>query len=307
MQRYLAAVYFGGLPAETDGPLCAIDIDGVLESSPLGFSAMTNASAIALRSLKAHGYRAVLVTGRSLDEVIDRCEAYQLTGAVAEYGSVFYDRDADEAFPLLSPSEIAAVEQLRACLRERRNVDVDAGYRNIARVRHSNRDGFVPLTELEGLPEPAFGSWQYIVGDGQTDIVAPGIDKGRGLRALAARVQRPDRCGPADIALAVGDTEADLPMLRLAERAYAPANATSGLRASSVPVVRGAYQRGLSEAVGQLIGHPPGQCPICRPPIMGAGRTELLQLLSTQEAGQRGMPGRVARLAAGLLTKEARR
>ncbi|GAA3065387.1 hypothetical protein GCM10010464_32190 [Pseudonocardia yunnanensis] len=41
-----------------DGPLCAIDIDGVLEAGAFGFSAITPTATTALRALAAHGYRA---------------------------------------------------------------------------------------------------------------------------------------------------------------------------------------------------------------------------------------------------------
>jgi hypothetical protein len=290
LQRYMASVYLEGLPAATGGPLCAIDIDGVFESSPLGFSATTAAGALAVRALRAHGYAPVLVTGRCIEDVIDRCHAYQLAGGVAEYGAVVYDRREHEVISLMSPAESAAVEALQGGLAGSRTLEVDPDYHLIARVRRRG-GGPVPPAELTSLPGPPHGSWQFVVGLGQTDIVCPGIDKGRGFRALAARLSAPS--GPH---FAVGDTEADLPMLRLAQRALAPANAR-GLREAGVQVLDTSYQRGLADAVAHLIGHQPGRCPTCRPPAMERRRHRLLQLLSTQEAGLRGMPRRAARLA----------
>lgn len=303
VQRYLAHVYLADLPDVDDGPLCAVDLDGVLESSPLGFSATTMAGALALRSLLAHGYRPVLATGRSLGEVVDRCEAFGLAGGVAEYGAAIYDHRHGCSSLLISPEWADAVARLRACLVPRQDLEVDVGYRHIVRVRRSTGGGlrFVPpaeLAELAALAEPPTGgSWHFVVGEGQTDILPPDIDKGRGLQALAARLQPDaDPSAPA-LALAVGDTEADLPMLRLARLPFAPTNAHARLRQSGVPIVRSAHQKGLAEAVGHLLGHEPGQCSLCRPRAMTANRRLLVQLLSVQEAGGRGMPMRVARLA----------
>jgi hydroxymethylpyrimidine pyrophosphatase-like HAD family hydrolase len=300
VQRYMASAYLRGLPAATGGPLCAIDVDGVFESSPLGFSATTAAGALALRALRAHGFEAVLVTGRSVQDVIDRCDAYQLAGGVAEYGAAVYDRQEHEVISLMSPEETAAIEALQSSLAGPQKLDVDPDYHFIARVRRSG-GGPVPPAELTSLPGSPHGSWQFVVGQGQTDIVCPGIDKGRGFRALAARLSGPSRPN-----LAVGDTEADLPMLNVAERAFAPANAR-GLRGRGVEVLGTSYQCGLAEAVGHLIGHQPGRCATCRPPAMESRRHRLLQLLSTQEAGPRGMPRRALQLAWVAAARQARR
>lgn len=51
-----------------------------------------------------------------------------------------------------------------------------------------------------------------------TAVVAKDVDKGTGLAALRDRV-----LGPDAETIAVGDTEADLPMFRRATRSFAPA------------------------------------------------------------------------------------
>ena len=83
------------MPVPTAGALCAIDIDGVLETSPLGFSSLTPTGAVTLRAVTLHGYRPILATGRSLDEVRERCAAYHLAGGVAEYGAVVYNHGTE--------------------------------------------------------------------------------------------------------------------------------------------------------------------------------------------------------------------
>src|SRR5207302_6312981 len=72
-QSYLARLLLADVAVPFQGPLCAIDIDGVLETSTLGYSSCTPLGVLCLRALARHGYRPVLVTGRSLGEVQDRC------------------------------------------------------------------------------------------------------------------------------------------------------------------------------------------------------------------------------------------
>jgi len=79
-QRYIADLFLSDLVPQRSGPLCAIDVDGVLETRWLSFPALAPAGALALRTLNRHGYRVIVVTGRSLSEVRERCATYRLTG-----------------------------------------------------------------------------------------------------------------------------------------------------------------------------------------------------------------------------------
>ncbi len=138
------------------------------------------------------------------------------------------------------------------------------------------------------------GTWYDVVpGDHQTDFVPRGTDKVHGVRALLARL---DAEGAVPV-LAVGDGPADLGMLRWAWHGVAPANAARQVREAGVPVANGSYQAGLAEAVGQLIGHRPGSCPVCRPPRMSPETRALLAVLALPESGRRGAPWRLLRLA----------
>ena len=78
--------------------------------------ATSPSGALALRALARHGYRAVLATGRSLDEVRERCRAYRLAGGVAEYSAAVYNYLDDRASTLLDEHEIAMLEELRGAL-----------------------------------------------------------------------------------------------------------------------------------------------------------------------------------------------
>jgi len=64
--------------------------------------------------------------------------------------------------------------------------------------------------------------------------------------------------------LAVGDSRSDLPMLRLAVRAAAPASARGELSdAAGVRLMRRPHQLGLADAVRLVTGHRPGGCELC--------------------------------------------
>src|SRR5206468_3030412 len=127
----------------------------------------------------------------------------------------------------LVPSEGAqALAELRGALRRVDGVQLDEDYRHAVRafrVEGERRMGLRPETIAGALAE--HDGLRAAPGDGQTDFIAAGVDKGTGLRALGARLGGAGT-DPADrIALAVGDTAADLPLAALASKACAPAHA----------------------------------------------------------------------------------
>jgi hypothetical protein len=154
---------------------------------------------------------------------------------------------------------------------------------------------------------------RVIVGDGQTDFVPTGVDKGRGLCVLAAHLggghggspasgpaagPAGEPAGvPARVALAVGDSASDLPMFAVAQLARAPRNADSIVRGSGVRVLNRYYQAGLAMAVAEIIGHRPTTCDRCATGELSPGTTLLLTVLSAQQNGIVGLPRQVARLA----------
>jgi hypothetical protein len=211
----------------------------------------------------------VVVTGRSLAEVRERCAAYGLAGGVAEYGSAVYEHAAGVAHSLLSGDERADLDALRAVLSEMPEVHLDADYEHSIRafrLGSGRRLGLEEATIARAVAVAAPGRLRAIAARSQTDFVAARIDKGVGLRALASRL------GGAEIALAVGDGDADLPMLALAARPAAPANADAAVRASAaaragrIRFAHRPYGAGLLEAVAGHLGHDPRRCGTCAPP-----------------------------------------
>lgn len=298
VQRYFAGAFLADVKRTATGALCALDIDGVLETDHLGFPSPTRASATALRALIAHGYRPVPVTGRGLEEVRDRCRSYGLAGGVAEYGSVICLDGGERTVALVGPDGAAALRRLRAALQARDGVDLDPAFAHAVRAYRRDPEGRRrPLgpAEVTGCLEAAgtTGVVRAIPGDSQTDFVAVEVDKGVGLRALAAELAGDAR----QIAFAVGDTAADAPMLALARAAFVPSHAAPEAATTGAQRVARPYQAGLALAVAELLGHSPGGCELCRVAGMTPPRKLLLELLSIPESGRRGLALGTLRLA----------
>jgi hydroxymethylpyrimidine pyrophosphatase-like HAD family hydrolase len=303
--HYYREVLLADLEPPASGPLCAIDLDGVLETMPLGFPATSPAGALALRALNRHGYRPVVATGRSLDEVRDRCAAYGLAGGVAEYGAVVYLHDGSNVHSLLEPAELHALERLRAGLSEDDDVHLDPAYRYSVRAfrldARGQRRALSDERSTQALAACGEGRLRRVRGHYQTDFVAAGSDKARGLRLLAGELG----VGPeAPLALAVGDTTSDLEMLRMAHMGIAPGNAEPALRHAGVRTVRRSAQAGLAQAVARLVGHRPGGCSLCAPPRLAASSRLLLDLLGVEDLGRWRQAARALRLL--LASRQAR-
>jgi hydroxymethylpyrimidine pyrophosphatase-like HAD family hydrolase len=294
LQRYFGELFFNDVTLSPDGEICGLDLDGVLETEPLGFPALTGTSALALRSLLQHGYRPILVTGRSLAEVQDRCSTYKLAGGVAEYGAVVYNHHTRATRQTITQGDHQALDRLRDVLRGMEGVVLDQNYSHAVRAHRTDAEG-----RRGGLPTRIVGRLltegglhdriRPIHGDSQTDFVISGTSKATGVRMLASDLGMENvGDGHRPLAFAVGDTATDLPFLSLARLASAPGHADGGMRQADVTVQRGKYQAGLAQAVGRLLGHSPAGCPVCQWQCPSDSRL-LLSIIGAQEQGPRSM------------------
>jgi hydroxymethylpyrimidine pyrophosphatase-like HAD family hydrolase len=294
-QRYLHGVFFSDLSPASTGPLCAFDVDWVLETSWLQFPALAPAGARALRALLRHGFRPVLATARSLDEVRDRCRAYDLAGGVAEFGSVVYDHTARVTLPQVKPEDQAELVRLREVLSGMRGVYLDPAYRSSIRaVRFHAGAGCRGLEEETIQTALATAGADDVIqvfrGGGQTDFVHASVDKGTGLRALAATLGVEKSATP--LAFAVGDDWPDLPMLDLGRAAFAPANLSARLRdelqGRNVSITPYPFGSGALQAVTSFLGHDPRRCEICRPRNLSDDEALLVGALAGLDGPRRG-------------------
>jgi hydroxymethylpyrimidine pyrophosphatase-like HAD family hydrolase len=295
VRDYIAEVLLADAPVPIGGRLCALDVDGVLETDALGFPAPSVRGALALRALMCHGFRPVLVSGRSCSEIAERCASYRLAGGVGEYGAVVYDALTKHEDCLVSADELAALESVRARIEHEDGVTVNRDYLasvRAFRIQNGHTRALDAALTERALRTSAQGRITAVHGEAQTDFTISRVDKAWGLGTLSRRLT----ADGGAVALAVGDSVSDLPMLAVAERALAPANADAAVRGAGVEVLSKPYQAGLAQGVARLIGHPPGGCELCRAPLLPARTKFVLDVLSAREQGKLSMAATLARL-----------
>jgi hydroxymethylpyrimidine pyrophosphatase-like HAD family hydrolase len=285
-------------PAGWRPPLVMLDVDGVLDRRVFGYPTTSAAGMEALSLLAGRGCSIALNTARSAAEVRDYCQSYGLAGGVAEHGAYLWDAVAQSGQPLIDRKAMAQLDELRKHLRQIPGVFLDDRHQYSIRAFMFEKQPRSLLLRLlnsirsfgvgQGVPIPLPTlvvnhlittlqldrlSFHHTVID--TAIVAKETDKGIGLTALRDRV-----LGPDAETIAIGDTEADLPMFRAATRSFAPAQISCRRQARLLgcKVSRYRYQRGLLDIVKTLVQHGPAGDPI-ETPNESDGATLFLDLL----------------------------
>jgi hypothetical protein len=235
--------------------------------------------------------------------VRDRCRAYGLEAGVAEYGAAICLGGGERTIGLVDPDSASALRRLRIALQERNGVWLDPAFEHAVRAYRLTDDGrrrpLGPEEVAECLAASgSAGAIRAIPGENQTDFTPASVDKGSGLHALISALEA-DGGAPSSnrIALAVGDTVSDAPMLALASAAFVPAHASQAATTTGARRVRRPYQAGLHLAVAELLGHVPGSCPRCGVPPLTPDCDLLVDLLSVVEDGRRGVALRAVGLA----------
>jgi hydroxymethylpyrimidine pyrophosphatase-like HAD family hydrolase len=240
--------------------LMFLDLDGVFDSNVFGFPQTTASSLIALASLQSHGFSVILNTARSVADVRQYCGAYGLRGGVAESGCIFVDTLTQSEISLVEPEAAAQLNRCKTAIQSLPGVFVDPNYRTAVRAFRYERNRTQGLSEREVrevLERAGLALLTFLPTEADATIVPKGVNKGSGL--LWAKKYLGFEGEPV---AAVGDNDQDLDMFRAADLAFAPANSSKSVRefaaAGKCKLMRRPRQRGLLEAVGQLI-HPDGQ------------------------------------------------
>jgi hydroxymethylpyrimidine pyrophosphatase-like HAD family hydrolase len=263
-------------------PLVMLDIDGVLDRRVFGYPCTTAAGIEALSLLARRGCCVALNTARSAAEVREYCQAYGLAGGVAEHGAYLWDAVAQRGQPLIDQETMVQLDELRKHLRRIPGVFLDDRHQYsirafmfekqprslLLRLLNSFRSFGVGLGAPIPLPTLVVNhlittlpldrlSFHHTMID--TAIMAKDTDKGTGLTAL-----RDLALGPNAETIAIGDTEADLAMFRVATRSFAPAQISCRRQARLLgcTISRYRYQRGLLDIVRTLVDCGPGCGPI---------------------------------------------
>lgn len=245
-------------------PLVVLDVDGVLDRMVFGFPSTTAAGIKALSLLASHGFTVALNTARTLREVKEYCYAYGFPGGVAEYGAIAWDRATDRQVSLVNAESMRELEEARGALRRIPGVFMNDDYQYSLRAFTYQNGRTLPLPRLmaENLVAGLKLDRLHVHHTGlDTAITARETDKGTGLCALLALAG----ISAADVA-AVGDSEPDLAMFRIAGRSFAPGNVSCRKEAQLLGcgVAKSGYQPGLLEIARRIV-HPDGiVCQHCR-------------------------------------------
>src|SRR2546425_3072112 len=193
-------------------PLVVLDVDGVLDKQIFGFPCTTAAGIRAVSLLHAHEIAVALNTARTVPEVKEYCRAYGFVGGVAEYGAAVWDAVNGRERVLVSDESLRQLDRARLALRTLPGVFLNDDYRYSLRAYTYERGTTVALPTmvirnlLAGLGADRLDFHQTYL---DTAVLAKETDKGHGLEALLA-LSGTDGCET----IAVGDSEADLPMFR---------------------------------------------------------------------------------------------
>lgn len=270
--RWAGRIYGSKIPAEWRGPLVFLDVDGVIDRRIFGFPASTAAGIRALAALARHPCSVVLNTARSVDEVKAYCEAYGLAGGVAEYGAYIWDAVRGQGRALVDRETAQQLDHLRQALSSIPGVFLDDRHRYSIRafayrakpdgalssLLHSVRvadvgDGAVsalsPILVKQVMHDHGLDRLRVHPTTIDTTIIGHELDKGTGLAAL-----RDWTMHPTCETIAVGDSEADLAMFRVATRSFAPGNIGCARMARLIgcEIVPQRFQKGLLEIARRL-------------------------------------------------------
>jgi len=200
---------------------------------------------------------------------------------------------------LLTREQLHDMHRVRVALSEHPEVMVDGSYQlGVRAYRVLGHERRYLTAEMIKAVQEAVGDGRVhaIQGSYQTDFMVVGVDKGTGLKNFINELG-----AVPPVALAIGDTTADVPMFELAARAFAPAHAGRRLP-SRVRVLSKPYQAGFGLAVAALLGHSPGNCDLCRAPALSTNARLFMDALAAHDSGRLARYRQVALLAWDLST-----
>jgi predicted mannosyl-3-phosphoglycerate phosphatase (HAD superfamily) len=249
--------------ARWQSPLVVLDIDGVLDRRLFGYPSTTAAGLHALSLFHTHGFSVVMNSARSPLEVREYCHGYGLAGGIGEYGSYLYDAVTGRERSLVSPESAAQMERLREVLARIPGVFLNDTYRHSIRA-NTYADGapvaVSRLTMQRLLADLRLDRLRYHQTEIDSTVVASEVDKGRGLETLLRWVGLED-----GDTTAVGDSSPDLPMFRVTQRSFAPAQISCAHEAKMLGcrIVAKPNQAGLLEIARALVHTDCKQCANC--------------------------------------------
>jgi hydroxymethylpyrimidine pyrophosphatase-like HAD family hydrolase len=289
---FLATAYLSDVNSREGGDVWALDLDDTLETDWLGFETTSPAGARALRRLAAHDQLVLTSTGRSLEEVRDRCETYRIAGGIAEYGSVAWDARHQRQLVIVSEESQLALERLREAILAETDILVDPRYRHSLRLFRFTPDGRrgMNVDEVTAVIERhAIQGLDVVEGYRKSVVYAAGTDKSHALAPLLTSLGVDRHARRLHV---VGDEFTDLGLLALADCRHAPGNASAALRARSAEMSMFIAKRGRGAGVSQAVNrqlHAWGRgCALCRQADLDQADRVLVDVLGVQDRSRLG-------------------
>jgi hydroxymethylpyrimidine pyrophosphatase-like HAD family hydrolase len=261
--RFSSSLVAKPATVEWASPLVVLDIDGVLDKQIFAYPSTTAAGILAISLLHAHGQPFAFNTARTVHQMKEYCRAYNCVGGVAEYGSYAWDATTDRSRVLVSDDSLDQMERLRQRLCQIPGVFINDEFQYSIQAFVYEKGATVPLPSIlirDLMAELKVDRLKFHQTFTDTTVVAKETDKGRGLKALLELANK----GRLET-IAVGDSEPDLPMFRVATRCFAPANVSCPSTASLLQceISGQPYQVGLLQIVRSIL-HPNGDhCKRC--------------------------------------------
>lgn len=214
----------------------ATDFDNTLASEGRVGGAVRDA----LGRLRASGRRAILVTGRRLEDLMATLECSELFDCVvAENGALLYEPKTREVTLLAGPPPARLVEALRS-----RGVQpLEVGKVIVATQAPHEASVHEAIREL-GL------ELQVTFNLGAVMVLPAGVNKAAGTKLALRKLGM----SPHEV-VAVGDAENDHSLLQLAECPVAVANAVPSIKEIAAFVTRGAAGDGVTELIDELVAN----------------------------------------------------
>ena len=287
LARYTASFVPKLVVKSSFNTLVVSDVDGVIDQHIIGIPSNTPSGIHALSLLHSHGYPVVLNTARSVYDVKEYCKAYGFMGGVAESGSYIWDAATDKEKILVSEEALTKIEKVKLALEKIPGVYINPYYLySIKAFKYGDSiTGTIAVpTELINsvLSQCEAEDLSVHLTSTDTAILSPGIDKGTGMIALLQLLD----CSHCNT-IAIGDTEPDLSMFRVASRSFAPShtNVRSAAIQIGCQVVNKPFQSGLLEIVRHIIHSDGGRKPLGKKPSFKLKEHDkiLLEIISDVE------------------------
>lgn len=217
------------------------DLDRTLTGADLRLDA---AALSRIRELRHAGVKVVVVTGRTLDHLVDMGLHRELDALVAENGAIVAlpgELDPEMAGAGFADAARKALGELAGSFAWGRALG--SGPREVAKEAKARLDA-------AGVPcELSFNAEEVM-------LLPAGVDKASGARRAMERLGV-----QAEDAWSIGDGENDVPLLSLARVSAVPANGSPEARKAATMALDAAYSEGFLAFTRPLVEQAPGAGP----------------------------------------------